>query len=96
MADKSSGRDIRFGELQDSFVRLFLKVEHGGLLTQFTAGLVHAPIIPPAGADASGFNLSETHLQTTTNQAPASRSTARQPMSARWKPLGQSIFFTAA
>jgi hypothetical protein len=33
---------------------------------------------------------------TTKPGRPYSRSSARQPMSVRWKPPGQSIFFTAA
>ena len=89
----SEGRRVQFGIVRGNL----LEIEHAGLFVQFFGWVVHWAILSRSKIDASGFNPSEIVKRPTTKpEGPYSRSSARQPMSVRWKPPGQSIFFTAA
>ena len=89
----SEGRRVQFGVVR----RNLLEIEDAGLFVQFFGRVVHSSILSRSKIDASCFNPSAImNRPTTTQGSPYARSSARQPMSVRKNPPGQSIFLTAA
>ena len=89
----SEGRRVQFGVVRGDF----LEIEDAGLFVQFFGWLVHGAILSRSQIDASDFNPSVImNRPATATESPYARSSARQPMSVRKNPPGQSICLTTA
>ncbi len=89
----SEGRRVQFGVVRGDF----LEIEDAGLFVQFFGWLVHGAILSRSQIDASDFNPGVImNRPATATERPYARSSARQPMSVRKNPPGQSICLTTA
>lgn len=89
----SEGRRVQLGVVR----RNLLEIEDAGLFVQFFGWLVHGAILSRPQIDASDFNPRVImNRPATTAERPYARSSARQPISVRKNPPGQSICLTTA
>ena len=89
----SEGRRVQFGVVR----RNLLEIEDAGLFVQFFGWVVHGASVSRSKIDASDFNPGVImNRPSTTPERPYARSSARQPMSVRKNPPGQSICLTTA
>ena len=89
----SEGRRVQFRVVRGDF----LEIEDAGLFVQFFGWVVHGASVSRSKIDASDFNPGVImNRPSTTPERPYARSSARQPMSVRKNPPGQSICLTTA
>ena len=102
MADEPPSLGIRQTALRSSIERRIgcsfgFGVKDGRFFIEFVRGAGHVPTIAQPASPLTGLQPDRSARNRLQPSAPpASRSIARQPMSVRWNPPGQSIFFTAA